>query len=85
MGICRPDLNNDPLTFLREQLRVYNTTLSGFSVYIPFYVHKISLIKGYQVVDPFGQEVEILFTRKPEKAIQIDSNIALDGHHLIMF
>jgi hypothetical protein len=85
MGLCNPGCNNDPLTFLREQLRVYNATLSGFSVYIPFHVHKLPIVKGYQVYDPWGNEVEIQFTRAAERAIQVDSNILLDGHHIILF
>lgn len=85
MGLCNPGCNNDPNAWIREQLRVYNATLSGFSVYIPYLAYRIPIVKGYQVTDPFGNEVEVQFTRKLEKAIQIDSNVSLDGHHLIMF
>jgi hypothetical protein len=85
MGLCNPGCNNDPTNWLREQLRVYNATLSGFSVSIPFHVYKIPIVKGYQVIDPFGNEVEVQFTRGPVKTIIINSNISLNNHHLILY
>jgi hypothetical protein len=73
------------LNSIDKQLTVYKITLSGYSFFIPANNHNIPIVKGYLVLDPTGEEVEIEFKLFSDQSIQLTSNVLLDGHILILY
>ena len=70
---------------LQLTLTVYNTTLFGYSLFIPKNTHKLNFVRGYLCLDPTGNSVKIEFDVLSDQSIQINSNILLDNHKLIIF
>jgi hypothetical protein len=82
---CNPCDFNAAIADLKNQLRVYKTKLSGTSFFIPQYIHKLVFIKGYLILNPFGEEVVIEFKILMDQSVQIFSNVSLDNHTLLLY
>jgi hypothetical protein len=79
--ICK--INN-----LQNQLygNVYKTTLPDKLIYfLPAHVHKLKSIKGYTFLSPTGEEIVVSFKLFPDKSIQLESNLSMQGCTLILF
>lgn len=65
---------------------VYKMVLPDKLMYLlPQSKHKLTRIKGYTLLNPNGEEVEISFKLFPDKSVQIESNISLFNSTLILF
>jgi len=80
------DLEND-IADIQKQLyqNYYTTKLYGYSYYIPKTKHKLPFIKGILVLKPTGEVVSVAEKIFSDWSIQLDSNILLDNHTLILY
>lgn len=65
---------------------MYKISLPDKLVYfIPAYKHKLTIVRGYTLLDTNGESVDALFTLYGDNSVQIESNISLLGYKLILF
>lgn len=80
--ICSID---SKINAINRRLTVYKIALTGFSVFIPPYKHQVPIITSYLVYNnTYGNVVDIAFRIFPDQSVQIDSNIVLDNHTLLL-
>ena len=64
---------------------VYSQSLSGLQVMINQTQHRLSVIKGYLVLDASGNQIDIHFRTFSNLQVEITSNIDMTGLTLYLF